>query len=1484
MHRQIARSFFILVCGGLATAIGVVAALLFTTPGRHLLVRLVSDQSNRFLRGSLQIGSASGSWLRGFTLENVVIRDRAGVLLLSAPLVQVRYDVANLLGGRAVFSGVRLIRPEIQIIKHRAGPGRDGRTNLEEIFRLNEDRDEIGRVTRPPLIEIRNLVVEDGQVVIRMPWNPDGRLRTPQQIDSALAYQRRIPGRRIERGAEGLEQIRTIAGLQTVLPLLRLSTPEGEPITAVFGSLVARISDPALDIRNADVVVRVKDDSLRFQARRIELPGTEATGEGRIDWPRDTILYRVRFDAPALALADLRFVSPQFPPFTGRARVTGTSLSGARTEWDLRDLSVGDATSRVSGRLVAITDVYRGLGFRDLSLQLDNLDLDVPRAYLDTLPFHGRVSGSLDAADFFDRMTVDLDWTFEDALVPGGATSRLSLTGPLRFTPEGLVFENATLRSSDVDFRTVRVQAPAVELVGRLAAQGTLTGPLNNVVFEGTAVHQDGTRPSSRIVGTVRLDTREEVLGLSTDVVLDSLSFAGLNSSFPALDVRGSLGGTVKLDGTLERLAVDLDVGGLLGRVRATGGVTMVPPRWGADSLRLSIERLDLSALMRDAPETRLTGRLAADGSIVPRIGPTGSATIELGPGSVAGFRLDSTWATVRAHDSLIVVDTLVAHWPGGRLDGYGTLGWQAPRTGQVAFHVEATDLAVFDSLALAVTGLTRDTTPGIDAPLRGSGRADIVLSGALPTLLVQASAEIDSLRWLRFRTRRMEGDLNWERGGGELSASVFADTVWVRRLRYTGIAAQVEGRPDSLQWIAGLTAGEVGTFRGGGRYEDLESGIRFAADSLSLDLLGRAWYLDQPMMARITDSVIAVDSVRLATRDGSGMVQLSGAIPRRGPGALSARVLGVELRDVYGLLQRDTTGIAGVVALDARLSGTAREPELRGSGTLTGGRFGDFQAPLIRTAFDYRDRLLQSNLTFWRTGAPVVEVDVRLPLDLALSGAETRQLPGPLNIVARGDSVDLAIIEAFTPNLRRVTGLLDLDARIEGEWESPQLAGWVRVRDGAVTVPDLGVRYEGITGTIRLSGDSVTSDGLQIGGRFGVLQVAGGLRLERLTRPLLNLTLSGQDFEVMNVSDFMAIRTSGDLHLTGSLLRPMLTGRGRISNSVIYFADLVEKNIVNLEDPLFADLVDTLALRRYDLGAEFQSRFLDSLAIRDLRLEIGEGVWLRSAEANFQLEGSVLVNKVPLREGVRYPYRLDGDLNVPRGTYTLRAGGVINRTFTVERGTVRYFGDLNADLDIQARHIVRAPLRGSDDIPVIVHITGTLELPRITLTTPPDRPPMSQDQLLSLLAVGTADPLALGSRAQQAAFLRSAAVNALASELQRSLISDERAPFDVLEIRPGVATGGGVGNVPVPTQLAVGRALTSNLFVTANAGFCLVAGQPTFNAQNLGATLEYRFNPYLRGQLSAEPIQTCLARGVDVFGTARRYQFGAELRWDRGY
>ena len=163
----------------------------------------------------------------------------------------------------------------------------------------------------------------------------------------------------------------------------------------------------------------------------------------------------------------------------------------------------------------------------------------------------------------------------------------------------------------------------------------------------------------------------------------------------------------------------------------------------------------------------------------------------------------------------------------------------------------------------------------------------------------------------------------------------------------------------------------------------------------------------------------------------------------------------------------------------------------------------------------------------------------------------------------------------------------------------------------------------------------------------------------------------------------------------------------------------------------------------------------------------------------------------------------------------------------------------------------------------------------------------MSEPELISLLMIGTADPAAaqLGNREQSVQAAAALAANALSNELARAFISKNGNGLDLIEIRPPLATSGFVGGVTgTPAQLAVGRALTSKLFLIANAGICLKSGQSSFTAQNLGASLEYRFVRELRALVSAEPVQTCFASGTGALLTQNRYQFGAELRWDRNY
>src|SRR5690606_9844061 len=153
---------------------------------------------------------------------------------------------------------------------------------------------------------------------------------------------------------------------------------------------------------------------------------------------------------------------PDFPDWTGRGSVVALSTTNRHSEFVLEDLHLGDASSRAAGRLVAILDVDRGFGVRDLDLVLDNISLEVVRPYLDTLPLRGWTTGRLEANGYQSLMQLSGSVEFRDALTPRPVSSSFDFTGDLAMGEGGATFLNFVLTESSVDLATVTAQVPAV--------------------------------------------------------------------------------------------------------------------------------------------------------------------------------------------------------------------------------------------------------------------------------------------------------------------------------------------------------------------------------------------------------------------------------------------------------------------------------------------------------------------------------------------------------------------------------------------------------------------------------------------------------------------------------------------------------------------------------------------------------------------------------------------------------------------------------------------------------------------------------------------------------------------------------------------------------------------------------------------------------------------------------------------------------------
>ena len=229
----------------------------------------------------------------------------------------------------------------------------------------------------------------------------------------------------------------------------------------------------------------------------------------------------------------------------------------------------------------------------------------------------------------------------------------------------------------------------------------------------------------------------------------------------------------------------------------------------------------------------------------------------------------------------------------------------------------------------------------------------------------------------------------------------------------------------------------------------------------------------------------------------------------------------------------------------------------------------------------------------------------------------------------------------------------------------------------------------------------------------------------------------------------------------------------------------------------------------------------------------MGSDVWLRSAEANIQLDGARAAEQGRARK-----YQPIGTLNAPRGTYTLKIGPV-TRDFTVTRGQVPYIGDLNAGARHRRRSTWCARVRG-DEIPVIANIDRhavraqahagehrpAADLRDRPGLVPHHRLPGQRGHAARAGQRGADRPGLLLQRALERARARP-------DPGHRRADRPDRDP-------PGRSSADRRRRRRSPSSRPAGRS-ASKTFLTFNAGFCPDFSQLSY--RNLGASLEFRFS-----------------------------------------
>src|SRR3989454_1873623 len=842
MRRSLGVALWSLV-GLLACFLGALNALVGTHAGRTLLARLASSVVESAVNGSIEVGEVRGSLLTGVVLTDVRFLDPDSTLVAFLPHAELGYNPIDFAAGRVVFMEVRLDRPVINIVQHA-----NGRTNFDELLRLGE-KDTVtvkplGPAGPRSLILLRNVQIQDGSLTLRLQKHGDGR-----SANEEIEYS----------GEDGRYRVRRFEHLNARLAALRIQAPREKGIRIDVLRLATESSDPQLSIADAVGRVTIDGHTLDVDLSRVRFPGTQFRARGTVQWPRDTLLWNLVMRADSATLADIRFIDPRFPDQAVlHGGVTLASHGGRVLEIQLRPLDVTFGTGRLTGHVNAFSAADSGLvALRQGDLVARELSLDFPRVYVDSLPFYGRLTGQTTVDGPMSALKIETDWSFRDSLVPGWPESQIFGKGEISVAGKDLAFQPFAVETGRIDIGTVRRLVRGFDLQGELDASGTLTGTLKNATFSGTLRHHDGDRPASVVRGVVGLDFRSDVLGVFTDVHADSLSLDGLTGRVAAFPLRGTLTGTIRMNGDLRGVETHADLAmlGGGGAVRGDGtlllGARDMHPGFGARGFTLHAQDLNLQRWLTrgSASPSRLTftatGSVAAD-SVTK---PTGELAGMLAPSLFAGTIIDSGATKVRFAAGKLLVDSLRLQQPGLLTSGRGSLGWQPPDHGTLTLDFDADSLSVLDSLVTWFAGPNAATAFSEDR-LKGSAVVRVRLDGAIDSLAIGGDARVLDLRWRGWRLPKGEGTIAYQPGPvPRFDVAANIDSLGYGRFGFGAAAAHARGTRDSLTWFARSRVGDLGAFLAGGRYARPRGGgtQHAVVDSLAVLLPSGVWFLERP-------------------------------------------------------------------------------------------------------------------------------------------------------------------------------------------------------------------------------------------------------------------------------------------------------------------------------------------------------------------------------------------------------------------------------------------------------------------------------------------------------------------------------------------------------------------------------------------------------------------------------------------------------------
>lgn len=1005
---------------------------------------------------------------------------------------------------------------------------------------------------------------------------------------------------------------------------------------------------------------------------------------------------------------------------------------------------------------------------------------------------------------------------------------------------------------------TGRIRGPPGRLQLDLAAQ--LTTPDVAQPFNAGLVGAVGFADNGFRVDLLDLDLRRVPL-------------VAFRPFVPGLSVDGVVSGHIVLEGVPGEVPMRVDV-----RLEvAAGSIDLA----GSIDITGAVPAYDLSGRLRDLrpedlfehplPPVLLTARFSITGHGVQPA--TASARIIFDGGFSGWQSQPGDSLKLDAYVDRGRIDLAGLHLRLATLDlaASGIWRFEPPASGAIDYRLTATTLAPFAPY-LGATGLEGFTS----GPLLAAGS----LSGTLDRPRFRGTIEGSSLAYGAWRAETLaathdfvprppitDAEVRLTASGLATPIGPYANAVLDLTVVDGLIDLDLEAEGDAGRGPVLLSA--RGRVEPGGRSDLVFRRIRF-------DLDGGTWSLERP--ARIAwgeESGIDIEGFRLTELGGPGLVAIDGSYPPGPAEELRIEAVDLPFSEILALAGYQPL-LVGLLTVDLRATGPAGAATVGGTFALSEASYRGQAIDLVQGTFLVEEGRLDALATAHLDTAGVVRVNASVPLILDLTAIPSVTIPEtePLRVIATADSLALNILSLSIPEVRRVSGMVDGRVEVTGTPARPLFSGAARIEDGAVTVIPLDRHYDQISADLVLGGEVLEVRELLVHSG-GWARASGTIGLGDISDPTLALSIAFEDFEAVGADDLEPAEVDGEAFISGSLQAPVVRGAVTLDGGNFSIAIFQSS-----PTPLTEDLVVTFPAS--DTAAEFEvegASWFDRVVIEGLVVEAGENLWVVADEFRARLAGELILNKDA--GGLRIAGELAGD----RGTFILRAGPLVRR-FTLVETSVRFFGttDLDPAIDVTASRLI--PGADGQMSEILIHLTGTLDEPTVSVTTGTGAE-VPESELLSFLLFGRpsfAAPgqLPIGGPVLEEAVFGIGSLAELATIGLESAISTELGlPLDFFLIQPTQGPFGGLGGATI----IIGQEIAPNLFLTVNTGLGGLFGAAASAANAWSVSLQWRITREWMLELAVEPVNPArffrgLGTALPVVGVERQLILELQRRW----